>query len=153
MKTCKICVVMLMLVLMIPKLNPMDVKAANTTDKVFSFNLYSTSGAYAVGNYESKENSSSVYLYSDSMTNTLNSVYVKIYGSKHSSGYSATDRTYLGRKYYYTGTGISRAIYSTVYETDCKYAALAARGRTGIGTATGKWSPDSAGSYAQMSYE
>ena len=151
-KTSKIVMIMLALVLMVPMIKPASVKAANTTDKNFSFNLYSTSSVYAITAFESKDNNSSVYLYSGTMSGTLNSVYVKIYGSKIKTGSEYNDRTYMGRNYYYTGTRISREVFNTVNESGDSYAAVAARGRTGIGVATGKWSPDTAGSYAEMSY-
>lgn len=154
-KTSWVALVMLSLILMVPTLKPSNIKAAepNTTDRVFSFNLYSTSAAYAVTSYENKNDSSSVYVYSESMTNTLNSVYAKAYGSDYTSGYLSVDRTLYGRNYYYTGTNISRELLNTVYEEGDRYAALAARGRTGIGTATGLWSPDTGGNYEPMSYE
>ncbi len=150
-KISKMVLIMLALVLMVPVVKPKDVKAANTTDRYFSFNLYSTSASYATTSYENKTDDSSVYMYSDSMTGTLNSVYVKIYGADYTSGYLSVDRTYQGRNYYYTGTGISREVYNNVYNNN-RYAAVAARGRTGTGVANGFWSPDTAGSYSEMSY-
>lgn len=152
-KTSKLVVIMLALVLMVPSLGPLVVRAENIVDEVFEFNLYSTSTSYSFTRYRAKENDTSVYVYSDSMSGTLNSVYVKVWGSISSNGSIPHDRTFNYRNYYYTGVGFSKEVLNVVNERGDHYAALAARGRTGNGVAVGLWSPDTKGSYDEMSYE
>lgn len=123
---------------------------ASTADSWWSFNLAAANTSYQRTTYREKETYTSVYVRPTTKTGNLTSVYVRVYGAKNASGSGQTDVT--ARSTYYFSSPREYTIQNRVKEGGFLYAAIAMRSGGGAGIASGYWSPDTAGTIAEMPY-
>ncbi len=124
---------------------------ANTSDTYWSFVLSSANSSYQTSDFRTKDNSTSVYVRPMIMGGNLTMVYAKVYGATDTNGSGATDLT-VRDTYYYTVVNHEYSMQNYVKERGYSAAAFAACSGGGNGTASGYWSPDTAGNIPEMPY-
>ncbi len=127
----------------------LNAKASND-DTPWRFYISTTDTSYRNGEIREKEDYSSVYLYwmeSDGV-HTLN---VMVYGSKAESNSGMIPCGNRSDAQVYTISSLGQySIYNSVKEKGNSYAQLRYKSQSGNGNVSGKWSPDSTGSYTVL---
>lgn len=130
-------------------------RAANVSDTSWQFSLLTSAGAYNLSGIRQKTNATKFYVnwnYSSGPT----SVYIQTYG--------ALNANYASMNAYNTSNGVrvlpnmgKYSVSSTVYESlgqgskGTIYACFGMKTKSGSGSVSGLWSPDSAKQYSNPS--
>ena len=150
-KTFILSVMCMMIGLMIVDFGANNCKAANISDKTWSFALSLTNTVRQFVQKEAKDNDSYIYVkWSSTNGGNLSKISVAPYGYRGTSRFFAGTRAEQDREYIVPHTG---AYFLTNYVNECggDAAVVSFRGYVGYGNAVGKWSPDSIGSYTVLS--
>ena len=129
-----------------------DTLAGNTRDVDWSFALSVNNSNIQKLTKREKLDDSKIYVYwISSYGGDLSKISVSPYGAHYMDGGSYAAGTRSGGEITYVMNSPKKySLTNYVYELEYEYATVGMKGILGSGTAVGKWSPDSSGTYTVL---